>query len=75
MELRLLLSNVVARSVIGFHGISDRIIIVKLFSKPFNWSIIQAYAPTSASSKEEIKAFYNDLVMHTNSAVVRKWSW
>ena len=29
----LLLSNVVARSVIGFHGISDRIIIVKLFSK------------------------------------------
>ena len=47
----LLLSNVVARSVIGFHGISDRIIIVKLFSEPFNLSIIQVYAPTSVSSK------------------------
>ena len=57
----LLLSNVVARSVIGFHGISDRIIIVKLFSKPFNLSIIQVYAPTSASSEEKIEAFYNDL--------------
>ena len=38
------------------------IIIVKLFSKPFNLSIIQVYyAPTSASSEEEIEAFYNDL--------------
>ena len=49
----LLLSNIVARSVIGFHGISDRIIIVKLFSKPFNLSIIQVYALTSASSEEQ----------------------
>ena len=57
----LLLSNVFARSVFGFHGISDRIIIVKLFSKPFNLSIIQVYAPTSANSEEEIEAFYNDL--------------
>ena len=56
-----MLSNIVARSVIGFHGISDRIIIMKLFSKPFNLSIIQVYAPTSASSEEEIEAFYNDL--------------
>ena len=48
-------------SVIGFRGISDRIIIVKLFSKPFNLSIIQVYAPTSASSEEEIETFYNDL--------------
>ena len=33
----------------------------KLFSKPFNLSIIQVYVPTSASSEEEIDAFYNDL--------------
>ena len=57
----LLLSNVVAKPVIGFHGISDRIIIVKLFSKPFNFSIIQVYAPTSASSEEKIEVFNNDL--------------
>ena len=48
-------------NVVGFHGISDRIIIVKLFSKPFNLSIIQVYAPTSASREEGIEAFYNDL--------------
>ena len=42
-------------------GISDRIIIVKLFRKPFNLSIIQVYALTIASSEEEIGAFYNDL--------------
>ena len=53
--------NVVVRSVIGLNGISDRIIIVKIFSIPFNLSIIQVYAPTSASSEEEIVAFYNDL--------------
>ena len=57
----LLLSNVVARSMIEFHGISDIIIIVILFSKPFNVSIIQEYAPMSASSEEVIEAFYNDL--------------
>ena len=34
---------------------------MKLFRKPFNLSIIQVYAPTSASSEEEIEAFYNDL--------------
>ena len=56
-----MLSNVVARPVIGFHGISDRIIIVKLFSKPFILSKIKVCAPTSASSEEEIEAFYNDL--------------
>ena len=39
----LLLSNVVVTSVIGFHGISDRIIIVKLFTKPFHLSIIHIY--------------------------------
>ena len=34
---------------------------MKLFSKPFNLSIIQVYAPTSASSEEEIEALHNDL--------------
>ena len=57
----LLLSNVVGRSLIGFHGISDRIIIVKQFSKPFTLSIIQVYASTSASGEQEIETYYNEL--------------
>ena len=34
---------------------------MRIHGKPFNLSIIQVYAPTSASSEEEIEDFYSDL--------------
>ena len=34
---------------------------MKIHGKPFNLSIIQVYAPTSASSEEEIEDFNSDL--------------
>ena len=40
---------------------SDRILLVRIHGKPFNLSIIQVYAPTSASSEEEIEDFDSDL--------------
>ena len=40
---------------------SDRVLIVKLASKPFNIVIIQVYAPTRAFSEYEIEKFYSDL--------------
>ncbi len=56
-----ILTKQVAKSMMGFYALSDRVLIVKIASKPFNLMIIQVYAPTSASSEEEIEKFYNDL--------------
>ena len=57
----LLLSKVVSKSVLWYCALSDRILLVRIHGKPFNLSIIQVYAPTSASSEEEIEDFYSDL--------------
>ncbi len=57
----LLLNKRVSKSVMGYYALSDRILLVKLFSKPFNVSIIQLYAPTSACSDDDIEQFYDDL--------------
>ena len=51
----------VSKSVLGYCVLSDRILLVRIHGKPFNLSIIQVYAPTSASSEEEIEDFYSDL--------------
>ena len=57
----LLHSKVVYKSVLGYCAPSDRILLVRIHGKPFNVSVIQVYAPTSASSEEEIEVFYSDL--------------
>ena len=57
----LLLSKVVSKSVLGYCALSDRILLVRIHGKPFNLSIIQVHAHTSASSEEEIGDFYSDL--------------
>ena len=47
--------------MLGYCALSGRIVFVRIHGKPFNLSIIQVYAPTSASSKEGIEDFYSDL--------------
>ena len=47
-------SKAVSQTDMGYHAMSDRILLVKIHGKPFNLSIIQVYAPTSASPEEEI---------------------
>ena len=59
--LGVLLSKQVAKSMIGFHALSDIILIVKIASKPFNLVIVQVYAPTSNSPEDDIEKFYDDL--------------
>ena len=57
-----LLSKQVAKSMMEeFHALSDRILIVKIASKPFNLVIVQVYAPTNTSPEDEIEKFYDDL--------------
>ena len=54
-----LITKQVAKSMVGFYALSDRVLILKIVSKPFNLVIIQVYAPTSTSSDEDIEQFYS----------------
>ena len=56
-----MLATETAKSLKGYWGISERVILVKLEGKPINVNIIQAYAPTTESTEEEIEKFYEDL--------------
>ena len=40
---------------------NDRIISVRFQGKPFNITVIQAYAPTSNAEEAEVEQFYEDL--------------
>ena len=47
--------------VMGCRPISSRLITIRLKATPFNINIIQAYAPTSDYSDEDIEDFYEQL--------------
>ena len=47
--------------VLGSNLKNDRMISVRLQSKPFNITVIQAYAPTSNTEEAEVEWFYEDL--------------
>ena len=40
---------------------NDRMISVRFQGKPFNTTVIQAYAPTSNTEETEVEQFYEDL--------------
>ena len=40
---------------------NDRMISVHLQGKPFNITVIQAYAPTSNAEEAEVEQFFEDL--------------
>ena len=40
---------------------NDRMISVSLQGKPFNFTVIQDYAPTSNAEETEVERFYEDL--------------
>ena len=67
----LILRNAVAKSLIGYRPISDRVIVVKLQAKPFNIYMIQVYAPTHDYNDENIEEFYEQIksaVSYTKSS-------
>ena len=48
-------------AVFGCNLKNDRMISVHFQGKPFNITVIQAYAPTSNAEKAEVEWFYEDL--------------
>ena len=51
----------VRNAVLGCNLRNDRMISVRFQGKPFNITIIQAYAPTSKAEEAEVERFYEDL--------------
>ena len=56
----ILLTKKVAKSMMGFHVVSDRVLIVKLARKPFNIIMIQLHAPTSPCLEDDIEKLYSE---------------
>ncbi|XP_072043124.1 craniofacial development protein 2-like [Amphiura filiformis] len=57
----LMLDADMAKCVLGYWIVSERVLLVKLQGQPFNISVIVVYAPTAESTEEEIDAFYDKL--------------
>ena len=51
----------VRNAVLGCNLKNDRMISVHFQGKPFNITVIQAYAPTSNAEEAEVEWFYEDL--------------
>ena len=51
----------VRNAVLGCNLKNDTIISVRFQGKPFNITVIQAYAPTSNAEEAEVEQFYEDL--------------
>ena len=51
----------VQNAVLGCSLKNDRMISVRFQGKPFNITVIQAYAPTSNADEAEVEQFYEDL--------------
>ena len=54
-------STRVRNVVLGYNLQNDRMISVRFQGKPFNITVIQAYAPTSNAEEAEVEWFYEDL--------------
>ena len=50
-----------SNTLLGYVPLSDRVIKLKIQSKPHNLSIIQCYAPTSAAAVTKVEQFYQSL--------------
>ena len=51
----------VQNAILGCNLKNDRMISVRLHSKPFNIPVIQVYVPTSNIEETEVERFYEDL--------------
>ena len=56
-----LVHNNIVNSILGCRPVSSRLISIRLKASPFNITVIQAYAPTTDYSDEEIEDFYQQL--------------
>ncbi len=57
----LVVNSELAKCVLGYNPVSERIITLRIQGAPMNITVVQAYAPTSASDEDTIESFYSEL--------------
>ena len=57
----IMVNKTVQNAVLGCNLKNDRMISVRFQGKPFNITVIQAYAPTRNAEEAEVERFYEDL--------------
>ena len=57
----MLLNKQMSKSYMTHYAISSRILLIKLYCKPFNLALIHVYATTSTSTEEDMDEFYDDI--------------
>ena len=60
-EVAIMVNQRVRNAILGCNLKNDRMISVRFQGKPFNITVIQAYAPTSNTEEAEVEQFYEDL--------------
>ena len=53
----IIISKNIIKAVFGYWPVSDRIIMMKIQGKPFNIAIVHVYAPTPASTGDQIEDY------------------
>ena len=59
-----MVNKTVQNAVLGCNLKNNRMISVRFQGKPFNITVIQAYAPTSNAEEAEVEQFYEDWKKH-----------
>ena len=61
VRVAIMVNKRVQKAVVGCNLKNDRLFSVCFQGKPFNITVIQAYAPTSNAKEAEVEQFYDDL--------------
>ena len=59
--LAFMVNSETSMAVLGYNPVSEQVVTLRLNTKPVNITFVQVYAPTGASSEEEITSFYEHL--------------
>ena len=60
-ELAIIVNKRVRNTVLGCNLKNNRMISVHFQGKPFNFTVIQVYVPTTNAGKDEVERFYEDI--------------
>ena len=65
----------VHNAVLGCNLKNDRMISIRFQGKPFNITVIQAYAPTSNAAEAEVEWLYEDLLTPKKDVLFIMGDW